>query len=405
VSLTIIKGSKGMKANPGGQIDLKEVVGRDNIIEEIWDTLEQQSIRMTAERRIGKTTIIMKLRGQPRDGWVPIFQDLEKNHTALEFARSVFDEVEKYLSKSQKTARHTRKLLESLGGAEVGGFFKFPTFKNNAPWKEILTHAIQDIVESAEKQSKRTLLLWDEVPLMLEGIKKREGELVAIEVLDIMRELRQTYGSRGLRMVITGSIGLHHVIKGFKQQHYSNAPVNDALSVPIPPLDFASAQELASKLIVGEKIKTQSLENTAKMVAEVSDCFPFYIHHIIKAMKLSGKEGNPATVDEIVLQQLLAADDPWELNHYRERISTYYGKEYEKATLDILDALALEPKAMSINNLLINLKNTGALDDREKLIELLKLIEQDHYLSKNNDGHYYFQFPLLQRWWKLSRGL
>ncbi len=47
-----------MKANPGGQIDLRDVIGRDEIIAQIWDTLEQQSIRMNAERRIGKTTII-----------------------------------------------------------------------------------------------------------------------------------------------------------------------------------------------------------------------------------------------------------------------------------------------------------------------------------------------------------
>lgn len=50
-----------MKANPGGQIDLNEVVGRDEIIKQIWDTIDQQSIRINAERRIGKTTIIKKL--------------------------------------------------------------------------------------------------------------------------------------------------------------------------------------------------------------------------------------------------------------------------------------------------------------------------------------------------------
>ena len=79
-----------MKANPGGQIDPAEVVGRDPLIEQIWDTLEQQSIRMTAERRIGKTTIILKMRAEPRPGWVPIFQDLERYHSAREFALSAW---------------------------------------------------------------------------------------------------------------------------------------------------------------------------------------------------------------------------------------------------------------------------------------------------------------------------
>ena len=118
--------------------------------------------------------------------------------------------------------------------------------------------------------------------------------------------------------------------------------------------------------------------------------------------------GQPETLDiveQIVVRQLLSADDPWELNHYRDRIGIYYGKKHEKAVLGILDSISVSSNAMSLNALLAELKAVGLLDDREMLIELLRLIEQDHYLTRNSDGHYSFQFPLLQRWWKLSRGL
>jgi len=394
-----------MKANPGGQIDLKEIVGREVIIEQIWDTLDQQSIRMNAERRIGKTTIIKKLCDDPRPGWVPIFQDLEQYHTAVEFAASVFRAVETHLSSVNKTARSTRRLLESLGGAEIAGVFKLPDFTQEKPWKEIISTAIQDIVENCEKTSKRPLFLWDEVPFMLDNIKNREGEAVAMEVLDTLRALRQTYGARGLRMVITGSIGLHHVINSLKHKGYANSPLNDALSVQVSALDAKSAQELASKLIQGEGIQTTALPKTAVAIAKISDGFPFYIHHIVKSMKQTGQLGTMELVDQIVLQQLLSADDPWELNHYRDRISVYYSKEYERAVLGILDGIAARSSAISQNELLAELKAAGLLDDRELLIELLRLIEQDHYLTRNSEGHYSFQFPLLQRWWKLSRGL
>ncbi|MFK5986788.1 MAG: hypothetical protein QM479_15385 [Pseudomonadota bacterium] len=394
-----------MKANPGGQIDLKEVVGRDVVIGEIRNVIEQQSARLNAERRIGKTTIIKKLYHELQADWITIFQDLEQYHTALQFSTSVFREVEKHLSRSKRTALNARKLLESLGGMEVGGVFKLPEFTNNVPWKDILSSCIHDIVEESEKINKRPLFLWDEVPFMLENIKQREGEHVAMEVLDSLRGLRQTYETRGLRMIITGSIGLHHVIKSLKQYNYANAPMNDVLAIKILPLEFKSAQELSSKLITGEKIKTPLIKETVIAIAKISDGFPFYIHHIIKAMKLSAQEGSPELVELIVKKQLLDADDPWELNHYRERISTYYGKENEKAVLAILDSLALREEAISLNDLLTELKATGELDDRELLISLLKTIEQDHYLTRNMDGLYYFQFPLLQRWWKLSRGL
>jgi len=365
-----------MKANPGGQIDLKEVVGREKIIEQIWDTLEQQSIRMNAERRIGKTTIIKKLREEPRPGWVPIFQDLEQYHTANEFAVSVFWEVDKFLSVRKRTARRTKELLTALGGTEVKGIFKLPTFSNEAPWKDILTSSIQDLINERDKQNDRPLFLWDEVPYMLDSIRKREGETVAMELLDTLRSLRQTHGGNGLRMVFTGSIGLHHVIKSLKLQGYSNLPVNDMLNIPVLPLESEPALELARKLILGEEIQTTALEDTATTVANISDGFPYYIHHIIKAMKQSGLEGTPESVELIVAKQLIDADDPWELSHYRKRISDYYGEEYQRAVLAILDSIAVTG-ALSINDLLADLKNIGTLDDREQLINLLRLIEQD----------------------------
>jgi len=41
-----------MKANPGGQIIPDQVVGRDGLIRDLWETLERQSVLLTAERRI-----------------------------------------------------------------------------------------------------------------------------------------------------------------------------------------------------------------------------------------------------------------------------------------------------------------------------------------------------------------
>ena len=58
----------GMKANPGGQIDFKAVIGRERLIQVLWETVEQQSLVITAERRIGKTTVIKKMRHEPVAG-------------------------------------------------------------------------------------------------------------------------------------------------------------------------------------------------------------------------------------------------------------------------------------------------------------------------------------------------
>lgn len=394
-----------MKANPGGQIDLREVVGRDEVINQIWDTIAQQSIRMNAERRIGKTTIIKKLCAEPLSGWVPIFQDLEQYHTALEFAEAVYGEVDRFLSMRKQTARRAREFLASIGGTEIGGKLKLPKFDRNAPWKEILTKAIEDLVEERDKHDERPLFLWDEVPYMLASITSRDGERVAMEVLDTLRALRQDQGDKGLRMILTGSIGIHHVIHSLKRQNYANSPLNDTFPLEILPLAQAPARELAAKLVAGENILTKSTDELADTIARIADGFPFYIHHIVKAIKLTGRAASPELVEEIVSGQLLDANDPWELNHYRVRIPVYYGKADEAAVLGILDGVAVREEPVSINDLLTELKNMALLAEREHLITLLRLVEQDHYLSRDTQGRYQFRFALLKRWWILSRGL
>jgi hypothetical protein len=50
-----------MKANPGGTIGPKEVIGRDQLIADLWRALDSQSVVLTSERRIGKSTVIQKM--------------------------------------------------------------------------------------------------------------------------------------------------------------------------------------------------------------------------------------------------------------------------------------------------------------------------------------------------------
>ena len=191
---------------------MSEVVGRDEIVAYIRETLLQQSVLLNAERRIGRTTILNMLRANPPDGWVTVWQDLEKIHTAAEFAKAIYQEVEKFLSFRSKSARRTRRLLKSIGGTTVHGVITLPDSLKDVPWKDVLISAIKDAVEERSDQEEKLLFLWDEVPFMLQNIACHDGELVAMEVLDVLRSLRQTYGAKGLRMVLTGSIGLHHAV-------------------------------------------------------------------------------------------------------------------------------------------------------------------------------------------------
>ena len=390
-----------MKANPGGQIDTKLAIGRGPLVQVLWETIALQSMVITAERRIGKTTVIKKMRDEPIEGWLPVFQDLERCHSAGEFAMTVYVEIHRFLGTKGKIARRCKELFEKLGGSEVAGFFKLPE-KAATPWKDVLSRAIEDLIHENDASGTKLLFLWDEVPFMLANIRDREGEQTAMEVLDLLRALRQTHA--GLRMVITGSIGLHHVLTSLKDKNYASSPTNDMALIEVPPLTESDARELATLLIDGEVLPSPDKQEAAAAIAREADCFPFYIHHIVKALKIRGLAATPANVAQVVASQLVDANDPWELLHYRERIPIYY-RDDQKIVPLILDHLAAQENTASVNELLALLKSTSPFDDRDRLLRLLHLMERDHYLQRTEDGRYRFRFPLIRRWWKLHRGL
>ena len=230
-----------MRANPGGEIDPRDVVGRDGLVQGLWEVLERQSVVLTAERRMGKTCVIKKMRAEHPPGKLTIYRDLEGVRTPLEFVEEVCRDVEAYLSRLKRTVTRVRKLLRRFEGAEIGGTIRFPRTAASH-WKDLLRHTLEDL---AEHQDRVVVLFWDELPLMLKNIRDTHDENAATELLDVLRELRHTHGE--LRMVYTGSIGLHNVITSLKTSGYASAPINDMHIVDLPPL--APADALAKNIL------------------------------------------------------------------------------------------------------------------------------------------------------------
>src|SRR5260370_3311578 len=231
-----------MKATPGGILPVEEIFGRDAFTNHLWTMLERNSIRMEAERRIGKTCVLRKMDAEPRQGWEAIFLDVEKVHSAAEFAELLCTEVQKRLTFWRRHGSRIRNFFHMLGGSEVGGFFKFPE-KEHQPdgyRKNLLTHTVEDLVEQQAHAGRRVVFFFDEMPWMLSAIAdaERDGATTAMEVLDVLRALRQSPATGpGFRMILCGSIGLHHVLGELAGKGYRNQPLNDMMLLEVPPLD------------------------------------------------------------------------------------------------------------------------------------------------------------------------
>ena len=364
-------------------------------------TLEQQSVVLVAERRTGKTHVLEKFKAAAPKNWVVIKRDIGAVRSATEFVQYVMADLYPHLEAKTNFRNWLQGLGEQLGGAQIGPV-KLPNFSSKQ-WKQVLgdTIAHLDDVSSME----RLVFLWDELPWMLEIIA-RQNPHEAMELLDALRALRQQH-SKKIRMVFTGSLGLHHIVRGLKEQGYNNTPVNDMLAIEVEPLLLADAARLVERLFIDNRLAaaTPSLyEHTAKAV----DCIPFYIHHVVSALLKNPvsqlKPVGQQAVDAVVSHGIHSSDNPWDLQHYEERTLAYYGKQRAEC-LALLDAVASFTGALPIADAIKRARAAYPLVEQQQWIELSRLLERDHYFKRDENGNIGFKFTVVKRWWVWHRSL
>jgi hypothetical protein len=389
-----------VKPNPGGQLDPENIVGRDDLVTRMWEILDGRNIYMNDVRRVGKTQILIKMKGTVPPGWVVIAQDLGGFHTTAEFATWVFRESYKVLSGKQRAFRKMEGLLGQLKGLEIAGVLRLPG-GTTAPWKEVLIRTFLDLEEELASQDQRLVFLWDEVPFLLDNIAKRESADSAMQVLDVLRSLSQTH--QRIRFVLTGSVGLHHVLSTLRAEGYAGSPLNHMERIAPGPLAKDDAQKLASNLLHGAGARCADLEACAAAAAAMVGNVPFYIHKLIAHLPKTSLV-TPETVEATLAKEIAHPDNDWDLAHFRQRIPLYYGKD-EKLVLAILDVVAAAETPLALGAIRRGISSKIVFDDDELLLRLLDLLQKDHYFERDAGGGYAFRFPLLRRWWRFDRSL
>lgn len=384
------------RVNRGGNLSPEEVVGRDEFIAGLWEAIDSQSLLLTAERRMGKTSVVKKMRAEPRSGLIAVYRSFEHVRSRAEFVDAILRDVGPDMPLSIRAGRRLRRVLDDLNLRVSYGDFQ-AAFVLRDDWKEIIPRVFDAMADVG-----RVVFLWDEVPVMVGTVAEREGADAARELLDVLRVVRQTCDHA--RMVFTGSIGLHHVLAGIRPDSYSRAPVNDMRPVVLGGLDREHAVQLARNLCAGEGVGVASDPGVAEAVAEATSDIPFYVQHVVGALSDAGFD-RPVDVHDAhdaISEALRSPVDPWDMRQYRRRITSYYGED-ERTVLSILDAVATADAPLSLHGLVnrVRAQHDVDIEDVRRLLDLLQL---DHYIVKNEDG-YRFAFGIVARAWREQRDL
>ena len=389
-----------MKPNPGGILNIQDIVGRESVVAYLRSTLDQQSVLLVAERRTGKTHVLEKLKADAPKNWVIIKRDIGAVRSAVEFVHYVMADLYPHLKTQTNFRNWLQGLGEQIGGTQIGPV-KLPNFAAKH-WKQVLGDAIAHLDDNQAVEC--FVFLWDELPWMLEIIAKNKPQ-EAMELLDTLRALRQQHAK--LRMVFTGSLGLHHIVRLLKAQGYNNTPVNDMLSVEVEPLALADATELARRLCSDNQLIAASPDIYAQLALAV-DRAPFYIHHVVSALIKTRIDLNQAldmpAIEAVVSHGIHATENPWDLQHYEDRTKAYYGAQCGEC-LALLDAVASSSEPLPMADVIKRAKSAFPSVEQQTWIELTRLLERDHYFLRDSAGNVSFKFTVVKRWWIWHRSL
>jgi hypothetical protein len=393
-----------MKPNPGGILTGNTIIDREKEINSIWRGLQNQSVVLISERRVGKTCILRKMKDNPRDKWNPLLYWVEGKQHPIEFIEGLYEELQKSDLLKVKFPKLKKFYAKYAKGKDIGNM-KFPELMEN--WKPLLESVIEDIVTS----EKKVLLMFDELPLMVAKFIKSEeiGPIGGMEFLDTLRELRNKYeGTKNISFIFCGSIGMDLIIKDLKKNHgYNSDPLNNMKIISISGMDKNGAKELCEKLSEDEDYKFKKKDEIFDYICEQTDCLPFYIQHVFAYIIEEGiKDITEDTINKSINSLLNDPKDIGFFRHYLDRIKTYYDKQNQEIALLILDKMCKLENYWKENDIFNAVKTNREIDD-ETIYETLALLWSDHYLIReirNSKRFYKFKYTILQNWWIKNRG-
>jgi hypothetical protein len=378
-----------MTTNPGGVVDPDDLVGRGDELEQLRQSVLTGGAKLLGDRRLGKTSLLRLLELNLQAAGHTVIRVSAETDDPEVFGRNLIEAMRANHLLGREWSRWQREFEGELAiNVGVAGLtLRGKASSTDGPTADFFRRCA-DAIEGAGPY--RLVFIFDEITVLARAL----GPDGAVEFMRSLRRPRQEIGQ--VSMVLSGSIGLHHAVTDM-------SVVNDLVPVIVSPLANWEATYLARCLLRGKSMAGSNEAEIAQVITEQTCALPFYIHKLVE--DLANSQLQSVTVQDVVTAVDRALRSRlWELEHYIERIETYYGADAELA-LKTLDIYALSADSLGVGEVGRQLGATlGNQPGRNELIELVNRLEDDHYLVRVDNGDR-FATSLLRRAWREMRRL
>ncbi|MBN1819154.1 MAG: hypothetical protein JW833_00475 [Prolixibacteraceae bacterium] len=380
----------------GGVLKANQVIGREKLIEDYWRILKRQGIVLYAERRFGKSSVLIKMNASVKDGFLTIYKGVEGAENADDFVNILFERI-----KEKKIIEESRmKEVENVFNTITSHIKKVAGIELNKvdkKWEKQLYYIIKLLTE--QYNGKYIIIMLDEFSIMLSKMENSE----AVNVLGFLRDLVQNEFPEQLRFVYCGSIGIDLVIDKIKRAGYNiGDPINHLNKQRLLPFSKNEALYFSRCLSQGCGLKISKA--TMEYICKEADNIPYFIDVIFDKIK-DLNSIKKAQVDMALDSILNDSTNSNSLKHFYDRIEKFYP---DKVLVNhILNFISGREGFISENEIASHVEKQVEIE-RMVLNEEIDRLWRDGYFERELiDGkrHFRFNYSIVKKWWAINKAV
>jgi hypothetical protein len=376
---------------------------REILLEDLWGAVGMGSVLLAAPRRVGKTSLMLRMRDQSPENWAVFYIEAEGFSTPEEL---VADLIVKVVNAQPGLQRFVKGILSGvisrLEELEIWEVRLKLRDHLRGHWKERGTQAIQEVVSV----SPHCLLLIDELSILLHQLgAEPEGSQEAVALLHWLRGLRQEFAGR-TSMVLGSSVGIGRIAAHLG----ASRTLNDLRQMEVGPFDLATAQRFAELLLKSRGLEVDE-ETKLAILSQVETYVPIFIQIMVDALSKEVRnrnvKANPGLVRWCYEERVHGPEFRTYFEDYYERLNRYYTPNEARAAKRILRDLAMSAQGINRSALCdAVIHELGSVGEPEQFDLLLAALENDFYVTVGNmEERVAFHNKWLRDWWRRYHGL
>lgn len=360
---------------------------RHQIEEDIISEIEKGNhVLVAAPRRVGKTSVLAYLCDNCNPNWKCIYENIQGIDQEKELYKRMYELILSCLRSDEQLWEKCQSYLEGITITEIGkGSIKLGEAERNFVSKinKIIPLLLADI---------KVVLFLDELPEVLHQLNKSNKKEEANRILKNLRRWRQGNEFKSLCLVVTGSIGLHHIVANITGRTTDN---NDYGLIDFEPFNYKQGFDFIEYVTSGATVQ-YSPQLKLYLLDKINYIIPYFINLVIHEVNKRARKLNSPDISERDIDQAFDTIVA-ESKHFRDwknRLFDYFNKANAQFMNEALIVMAHKGKLNKRQVFDLAVKHNKTDD----YMELMTILVDDGYIVDGHEG-FVFRSPFLETFW------